>query len=105
MNEKLAKYYKTLSNPIRLAVFREVANHSEGFVPKFKNKSCVCEIARAVGIPQPTTSNHLKALEKAGLIKNVKVGTRCYQYVTKDAAKYLLKHTQYIFEQAHKNPY
>jgi DNA-binding transcriptional ArsR family regulator len=105
MDKRLAKYYKVLSNPVRLAVFEHVADHSVGFAPKFKNESCVCEISRAVGIPQPTASNHLKALESVGLIKSVKVGTRSYQYVTKDAAKYLLKHTKYIFEQAHKNPY
>ena len=105
MKQKLANYYKVLSNPIRLAVFMHVADHSEGFAPKFKKESCVCEISRAIGIPQPTTSNHLKALENAGLIKSVKVGTRCYQYVSKDASKYLLKHTRYIFDQAHKNPY
>lgn len=105
MDEKLAGYYRALSNPIRLEVFIHVADHSEGFAPKFKNDTCVCEISKAVGIPQPTASNHLKVLEQAGLVKSVKVGTRCYQYVTKDAAKYLLEHTKYIFEQAHKNPY
>lgn len=105
MDKQLATYYKALSNPVRLSVFVHVADHSEGFAPKFKKDTCVCEISRALGIPQPTASNHLKALEKSGLIKSIKVGTRCYQYVTKDAASYLLKHTQYIFEQAHKNPY
>lgn len=105
MDNKLASYYKVLSNPVRLAVFRHVADHSEGFAPKFKKESCVCETARAVGIPQPTASNHLRTLEKSGLIKSVKVGTRSYQYVTKDAAQYLMDHTDYIYKQAHKNPY
>jgi len=105
MDKKLAGYYKALSNPTRLSVFMQVAEHSEGFAPEFKDESCVCEISKAVGIPQPTASNHLKVLESVGLIKSVKVGTRCYQYVTKDASKYLLKQTKYIFDQAHKNPY
>jgi DNA-binding transcriptional ArsR family regulator len=105
MDKKLATYYRALSNPIRLAVFIHVADHSTGFAPRLKKESCVSEISKAVGIPQPTASNHLKSLKKAGLIKSISVGTHCYQYVTKDAAKYLLNHTQYIFEQAHKNPY
>lgn len=105
MDKKLVGYYKALSNPVRLAVFIHVADHSEGFAPKFKKETCVCEISKSIGIPQPTASNHLKVLEKAGLVKSIKEGTRCYQYVTKEAAKYLLDHTQYIFEQAHKNPY
>ena len=106
MDKKLANYYKALSNPVRLQVFMEVAKHSEGFAPETDNKdSCVCEISDAIGAPQPTVSNHLKVLENAGLIKSIKIGTRCYQYVTKDASKYLLTHTNYIFEQAHKNPY
>ena len=60
MDKKLASYYKALSNPVRLAVFIHVADHSEGFAPKLKKETCVCEISEAVGIPQPTASAHLE---------------------------------------------
>lgn len=105
MDDKLAMYYKVLSNPVRLRVFMHIAEMSVGFAPTKKDESCITEISRTIGIPQPTASNHVKALKKAGLVKSTSVGTRCYHYVTKDAAKYLLDRTQYIFEQAHRNPY
>ncbi len=105
MSEELAQYYKALSNPVRLAVFIHVADHSEGYAPERKKDTCVNEISKAIGIPQPTASNHLRVLEEVGLVKSIKVGTRCYQYVRKDAAKELLDKSQYFFEMAHKNPY
>lgn len=81
-----------------------IVDQSEGFASKIKDEMCVCEIADAVGAPQPTVSNHLKVLEKAGLITSIKVGTRCYQLAAKDAAADLLQHTQHIFNQAQKVP-
>lgn len=104
--KNIVGYYKALANPVRMAVFLHVAKESEGFAPNSpKKESCVTETSKKLKIAQPTVSNHLKVLEKAGLIKAVKVGTHCYQYVTKGAAQELLRHSEYMFAQAHKNPY
>ncbi len=104
--KNIIKYYRALANPIRLKIFLHVAKKSEGFAPNEpKKESCVTEISKALKIPQPTVSNHLALLKKVGLVKSVSVGTHCYQYVNKRSAKELLSHTQYIFTQAHKNPY
>lgn len=35
---------------------------------------CVCELQAALGVAQPTVSNHLKVLEDAGLVESVKAG-------------------------------
>ena len=106
MESKLTNYYKALSNPVRLQVFLHVAKESEGFVPENpKKESCVTEISKALNVPQPTVSNHLKVLKEAGLVTSLQSDTHCFQYVTKQAAKDLLQHSQYVFEQAHKNPY
>jgi ArsR family transcriptional regulator len=106
MNQEIINYYKALSNPTRLAVFLHVAEMSEGFAPESpKKESCVTEISKTLNIPQPTVSNHLRVLKEAGLVKSVDVDTHCYQYVTKQAAKAMLDHSQYVFGQAHKNPY
>lgn len=35
---------------------------------------CVCEIQAALGVSQPTVSNHLKVLQGAGLVEYVKDG-------------------------------
>ncbi|MCA9333275.1 winged helix-turn-helix transcriptional regulator [Candidatus Saccharibacteria bacterium] len=105
MTSELSSYYKALSNPVRLQVFEHVVAYSEGKAPKHKEKTCVCEISDTIGVPQPTVSNHLKVLEEAGLITSVKVGTKCYQYVQKDAAKALLESSKIYYKMAHKNPY
>lgn len=105
MYQQIAAYYKALSNPVRLAVFEHVVAYSDGVAPENKKKTCVCEISETLGIPQPTVSNHLKVLERAGLVKSIKVGTKCYQYVRKDAAKKLHESTGRYFEMSNKNPY
>lgn len=106
MNKNIARYYRALANPVRLRIFLHVAEKSEGFAPDSpKKESCVTEISKTLKVHQPTVSNHLQTLEKVGLIKSVRVGTHSYQYVTKRSAQNLLRHAQYVFEQAHKNPY
>ncbi|MCL4377896.1 MAG: metalloregulator ArsR/SmtB family transcription factor [Actinobacteria bacterium] len=35
---------------------------------------CVCEIREVIGLSQPTISSHLKVLENAGLVENLKDG-------------------------------
>lgn len=106
MNKNIVQYYKALANPVRLRIFLHVTKESEGFAPDSpKKESCVTEISKDLKVSQPTVSNHLRTLENAGLIKSVRVGTRSYQYVTKQSAQNLLRHAQYVFEQAHKNPY
>lgn len=106
MTNDIVNYYKALANPVRLAIFLHIAKQSEGFVPASpKKESCVTEISKTLHIPQPTVSNHLRVLKLAGLVKSVEADTHCYQYVTKHAAQSLLDHSQFLFEQAHKNPY
>jgi DNA-binding transcriptional ArsR family regulator len=105
MEDNLVTYYKALSNPIRLAVFNHVVSHSGGSAPENKEITCVSEISLAIGAPQPTVSNHLKVLEQAGLIKSIKVGTKSYQYVTKQAARNLLESAEYYSKMANSNPY
>lgn len=39
---------------------------------------CVCELIVALKMTQPTTSHHLKILEKAGLVEGVKKGKWVY---------------------------
>ncbi len=106
MESTIVEYYKALSNPVRLAVFMHIANESEGFAPATpKKESCVTAISRILSIPQPTVSNHLKVLKKAGLVRSIDVDTHCYQYVTKEATEMLLNQSTYLFKQANKNPY
>lgn len=106
MNKELVSYFKALSNPTRLRVFMHIVNESENFAPtSLKKESCVTEISKALRIPQPTVSNHLKVLKEVGLVRSLDVDTHCYQYIAKDAAKLLFDQSDYIYKQANRNPY
>jgi ArsR family transcriptional regulator len=52
------KVMKALSDPSRVKMLK---------ILQYKSM-CVCEIQAAIGLAQPTISNHLKVLEDAGLV-------------------------------------
>ena len=43
---------------------------------------CVCDLQAVLGIPQPTLSRHLAALRHAGLVRDVRNGTRVIYSLT-----------------------
>lgn len=58
--EKLAAIAKALAHPGRIAIIHEL----------LKNQHCQCgALAETVGLAQSTTSQHLKELKSAGIIK------------------------------------
>ncbi len=63
MNEFI-KVMKALSDPNRVKILKMLQYKS----------LCVCEMQAALGIAQPTVSNHLKVLEDAGLVTYCKNG-------------------------------
>ncbi len=63
MNEFI-KVMKALSDPNRVKILKMLQHKT----------MCVCEMQGALGIAQPTVSNHLKVLEDAGLVTNRKDG-------------------------------
>lgn len=58
------KVMKALSDPNRVKILKMLQHRS----------LCVCEMQAALGIAQPTVSNHLKVLEDAGLVSYRKSG-------------------------------
>lgn len=58
------KVTKALSDPGRVKIIKMLQHRS----------MCVCEIQAAIGLAQPTVSNHLKILEEAGLVTSRKSG-------------------------------
>ena len=58
------KVMKALSDPNRVKIVKMLQHKS----------LCVCEMQSALGIAQPTVSNHLKVLEDAGLVSYRKSG-------------------------------
>jgi ArsR family transcriptional regulator len=64
-SKSLVKLAKSLSDPTRLALLKEIA--------KGTNKGCA-DLFEFVPISQPSMSQHLKALSDAGLVESRKEG-------------------------------
>lgn len=62
--KQLIRVMKALSDPSRVRIMKVLE----------KREMCVCEICAALGLPQPTVSNHLKILEGAELVTSRKDG-------------------------------
>lgn len=58
--ELVAKYLRALGEPTRLRIIELVAERERS----------VGEVVRALGIPQPTVSNHLACLRWCGLVES-----------------------------------
>lgn len=76
---ELSETAKALAHPARIAIMQELA----------KQKSCICgEIVDMLPLAQSTVSQHLKELQKAGLIKGTIDGPKsCYCIDWKNFAK------------------
>jgi ArsR family transcriptional regulator, arsenate/arsenite/antimonite-responsive transcriptional repressor len=62
--KEFVKVMKAVSDPNRVKILKMLQHKS----------LCVCEMQAALGIAQPTVSNHLKVLEDAGLVSYRKEG-------------------------------
>ncbi len=67
---ELADFAKALSHPARIAILKTIAKRNE----------CICgEIVEVLPLAQSTVSQHLKELQKAGLVQGRVDGTKsCY---------------------------
>src|SRR4249919_175796 len=69
--EQVAPLMKALADPVRLRLMSLVASHPGG-------EACVCDLAGAFDLSQPTISHHLKVLHEAGLLDRDKRGVWVY---------------------------
>ena len=58
--QELARRFKALADPSRVAIVNRLAGAEE---------VCVCDFIGALGLAQPTVSHHLKVLREAGLVE------------------------------------
>src|SRR5258707_15436515 len=65
--EQVAPLLKALADPVRLRLMSLVASHPGG-------EACVCDLAGAFDLSQPTISHHLKVLHDSGLMVRGKGG-------------------------------
>jgi len=66
--ETLAATLRAVADPTRLQLLSLIASAPGG-------EACVCDLADALGLRQPTISHHLKLLVDAGLLTRDKRGT------------------------------
>jgi ArsR family transcriptional regulator len=66
MSARLAGILKAAGEPTRLRILNVLR---EGDI-------CVCNLQAILGVSQPTISRHLAALRHAGLVRDVRSGTR-----------------------------
>jgi DNA-binding transcriptional ArsR family regulator len=78
--ELLARRLKAISDPTRLAIVEALRG----------GPHTVTELAAAFALAQPTVSNHVRVLREAGLLSDVRQGTRRNLVVQADAAGDLL---------------
>jgi ArsR family transcriptional regulator, arsenate/arsenite/antimonite-responsive transcriptional repressor len=69
--EQVARLLKALADPVRLRLMSLVASHPGG-------EACVCDLANAFDLSQPTISHHLKVLHDSGLLDRDKRGVWVY---------------------------
>lgn len=62
---RLADSFKALGDPVRLRLFKLLADHDE---------LCVCHLTDALNLPQSTVSRHLGVLRHAGLMQTRREG-------------------------------
>ena len=69
--DQVAPLLKALADPVRLRLMSLVASHPGG-------EACVCDLAGAFDLSQPTISHHLKVLHESGLLDREKRGVWVY---------------------------
>lgn len=86
--EKLAQIFRLLSVDARVRIVQLLGRRS----------SCVTELTSQLGITRPATSQHLKILRDAGLVKNRKRGFFVYYYLDKKKLSLLRKAANELLE-------
>jgi ArsR family transcriptional regulator, cadmium/lead-responsive transcriptional repressor len=93
--EALARRLKAISDPTRLAILDALRS----------GPRTVTEIATAFSLAQPTVSNHVKLLRDAGLVIDVRQGTRRSLVVQNDVVEELITNLhETLSDRGHPHP-
>ncbi len=80
MSQDLAKRLKAIADPTRLAVLRELGVH----------EATVTDLAKRLGVSQPTMSAHMAVLRDAELVRSDRLGSRVAYSIDRDRLQKLL---------------
>jgi len=70
--EQLSEIFSALSHPKRVKILRTLQS----------SRKTVSEIAAAIELSQPSTSQHLQVLRSSGLVAFERVGNQCYYWIS-----------------------
>lgn len=84
MEEKMANYFKVLSDPVRLEVVKYL----------IEGETCGCTIIDKVNVSQPTLSYHLKTIATAGLATSKRDGNQIKYYINRDKINEMVEYLQ-----------
>jgi ArsR family transcriptional regulator len=73
---ELSGLMKALADPTRLEIV--------GILREAKEPVCICDLAAAFDLSQPTLSHHMAKLRDAGLVESGKSGIWCFYSLRKD---------------------
>jgi ArsR family transcriptional regulator len=73
----LACMFRVLGEPVRLQMLSTIAAQPNQEV-------CACELAKPLGLSQPTVSHHLKVMYELGLLAKERRGTWIYYKIQPD---------------------
>ncbi len=76
-NEEIAKIYKALCDPTRVAIIKFLKNEEK----------CACQLTQALDIAQSKLSYHMKILCESGIIESWNVGKWTHYQVSKEGSK------------------
>lgn len=75
---------KALADPVRMRLMSMVIEAADAGL-------CICEMAPALGLSEPTVSHHCRQLRAAGLLEGTKRGTNVFYRPQRDALCALVK--------------
>lgn len=73
-----AKRLKALGHPVRLGIALALAR---------KPGTCACDFADVFDVSQPTVSEHLRVLRKAGIVTTKRRGTQIFYSLDRSAVR------------------
>ena len=91
--KKMAECFKALGDPTRLMIIKLLASN-------MKDKICVVDLAKILGITQPAASQHIKILRNVGLLEPKKEGYHVYYYINKDVLRKYKKDFNLLYDLA-----
>jgi ArsR family transcriptional regulator len=89
MNQKMAEYFKVLSDPNRLKIVELL----------LKGETCGCTLIDKLPISQPTLSYHLNFLAESNLSTQKRDGNKIEHFINRDKIEEMIDYLKNLLEE------